>query len=396
MSERARGAAARPAAPEVSPASGALGAPVPVLDLAAQTRAIAAEVEPAVLEVLRGGRWVLGPAVESFERAVARALDVPHAIAVASGSDALLLALMALDLRPGDEVITSPFTFFATASAITRLGATPVFVDIGPDDFLIDADAVRAAITRRTRALLPVHLYGQCVAPEPFEEIARKHDLPVVEDAAQAIGAMRDGRRAGSFGSFGCFSFYPTKNLGAAGDAGLVTTSDAGLAARVNRLRVHGSERRYEHLEVGINSRMDSIQAAVLEVKLRHLEAWTEARIERAASYDRLFREAGLAGTVRLPKVAPGSRHVFHQYVVRVAKRDALREHLRAAGIGCEVYYPIPLHLQPCFAELGYRRGDLPECELAADEVLALPMFPELTAEQQERVVDSIAAFPFD
>ncbi len=366
---------------------------VPLLDLAAQYRTIAPELEAAALAVLRSQQYVLGEAVASFERAVAQYLDVPHAIGVASGSDALLLALMALGVEPGDEVVTSPFSFFATASAITRLGATPVFADIAPGDFLLDPAATRAAITARTRAILPVHLYGQCVDPRAFAEIASEQRIPVVEDAAQAIGAARDGQRAGAMGAIGCFSFYPTKNLGAAGDAGLVTTADDGLAERVRRLRLHGSVRRYEHVEVGINSRMDALQAAVLRVKLKHLDAWSEARARHAATYGELLAAAGLEGLVTPPSVAPGARHVFHQYVVRAKRRDELREHLGRAGIGSEVYYPIPLHLQECFASLGYRRGDLPEAERAADQVLALPMYPELTPEQLRRVVEAIAAF---
>ncbi len=366
---------------------------VPQLDLRAQYDAIAHELEPVVLEVLRSQRYVLGETVASFEREAARYVGVPHAIGVASGSDALLIALQALDVGPGDEVITTAFSFFATASAITRLGAVPVFADLRPDDFLLDADDVRNKLTPRTRALLPVHLYGQCVDFAAFGAIAREHRLAIVEDAAQAIGATREGIAAGAFGELGCFSFYPTKNLGAAGDAGLVSAHDEKLAARVRRLREHGSEKRYEHLEVGLNSRLDALQAAILTVKLRHVDAWSNARAERAATYDALLRAAGLDATVTLPHVVPGARHIFHQYVIRAPRRDALREHLRERAIGSEVYYPIPLHLQKCFASLGYRAGDLPETERAAAEVLALPMYPELTAAQQEHVVESIARF---
>jgi len=366
---------------------------VPQLDLRAQYETIAHEIEPVVLEVLRSQRYVLGSYVQAFEEDAARYVGVPHAIGCASGSDALLLCLMALDVGPGDEVVTTAFSFFATASAITRLGAKPVFADIRPDDFLLDPEAVRRSIGRRTKALLPVHLYGQCVDFAAFGAIAAEHGLPVVEDAAQAIGATRDGIAAGAFGAFGCFSFYPTKNLGAAGDAGLVTARDDRLAARVRRLREHGSEKRYEHLEVGLNSRLDAIQAAVLRVKLRHVDAWSAARAQRAAAYDALLRAAGLEGTITLPVVVPDARHIFHQYVIRAPRRDALREHLREHGVGSEVYYPTPLHLQRCFADLGYRPGSLPETERAAQEVLALPMYPELTAAQQERVVEVLAAF---
>ncbi|MFM8409144.1 MAG: DegT/DnrJ/EryC1/StrS family aminotransferase, partial [Alphaproteobacteria bacterium] len=345
---------------------------VPSVDLAAEWREIAAEAEPRVLEVLRSQQFVLGPAVASFERAVAERIGVAHAIGVASGSDALLLSLMALDVEPGDEVVTSAFTFFATASAITRLGAVPVFVDVRPDDFLVDPAAVRAAIGPRTRAILPVHLYGQCADVAALDEIARASRVSIVEDAAQAILAGRDGRAAGTVGDLAAFSFYPTKNLGAAGDAGLVTTGDDRLAARVRRLRVHGSEKRYEHLEVGINSRMDGIQGALLEVKLGRLDAWTAARVARAARYDALLAAARLDGRIVPPVVHPGSRHVFHQYVVRAERRDELRAHLASRGISTEVYYPIPLHLQACFADLGWKRGDLPETERAAEQSLAL------------------------
>jgi dTDP-4-amino-4,6-dideoxygalactose transaminase len=368
-------------------------APVPQLDLKAQYDAIAGELEPVVLEVLRSQRWVLGDYVKAFEADAARYMSVPHAIGCASGSDALLLALMALDVGPGAEVVTTAFSFFATASAITRLGAKPVLADIRADDCLLDAESVRRAITPRTRALLPVHLYGQCIDFTAFAAIAAEHRLPIVEDAAQAIGATRDGRTAGAAGALGCFSFYPTKNLGAAGDAGLVTALDDRLAARVRRLREHGSEKRYQHVEVGLNSRLDAIQAAILQVKLRHVDAWSDARAARAATYDRLLRDAGLVGTLTLPHVHAGTRHIFHQYVIRAPRRDELREHLRAHGIGSEVYYPLPLHLQQCFASLGYRPGDLPETERASREVLALPMYPELTDAQQERVVDVLTGF---
>jgi dTDP-4-amino-4,6-dideoxygalactose transaminase len=366
---------------------------VPQLDLKAQYDAIAGEIEPVVLEVLRSQRWVLGDYVKAFEADAARYVGVPHAIGCASGSDALLLSLMALDVRPGDEVVTTAFSFFATASAITRLGAKPVFADIRAEDYLLDPDSVRRVITPRTRALLPVHLYGQCVDFAAFAAIAAEHRLPIVEDAAQAIGASRDGKAAGAAGDLGCFSFYPTKNLGAAGDAGLVTALDDRLAARLRRLREHGSEKRYEHVEVGLNSRLDAIQAAILQVKLRHVDAWSDARAARAATYDRLLREAGLVGAIALPHVHPGARHIFHQYVIRAERRDGLRDHLRSQGIGCEVYYPIPLHLQQCFADLGYRPGSLPETERASREVLALPMYPELTPAQQERVVAGVASF---
>jgi dTDP-4-amino-4,6-dideoxygalactose transaminase len=363
---------------------------IPLLDLAAQHREIADDVEAAVLAVLRSGRYVLGDAVARFEADMAAYLGAGHAIGVASGSDALLLALMALDVRPGDEVVTSPFSFFATAAAVVRLGAIPVFADIDRDDFGIAISSVR--LTERSRAILPVHLYGQCGDMRALDAVARRHRLPIVEDAAQAIGASRDGWRVGD-GDLACLSFYPTKNLGAAGDAGVVVTQDDALAARVRRLRVHGAgDNRYEHLEIGINSRLDALQAAVLSVKLKRLPAWNAARRARAAAYDDLFRAAALE-EISLPVVAPGSEHVFHQYVIRAARRDELRAHLTARGIASEVYYPIPLHLQPCFASLGYRRGELPEAERAAGEVLALPMYPEIDPSSQERVVAAVREF---
>src|SRR5262245_44896999 len=364
--------------------------PIPLLDLGAQYREIGAELEAAVLQVLRSGRYVLGETVARFEAAIAEHLGVRHAIGVASGSDALLLALMALDVRVGAEVVTSPFSFFATAAAVVRLGATPVFADIDPADFAVSMASVR--LTEHTRALLPVHLYGQCGDMRTLDAIARRHRLPIVEDAAQAIGASRDGWRVGD-GDLACLSFYPTKNLGAVGDAGLVVTGDDALAARVRRLRTHGAEGRYEHLEVGLNSRLDAVQAAVLTVKLKYVESWNAARRARARDYDELFRAAGLEDEVTLPAVAPGATHVFHQYVIRVPRREALRSHLASRGIASEVYYPIPLHLQPCFASLGYRRGDLPEAERAADEVLALPIHPELERTAQERVVAAVREF---
>jgi dTDP-4-amino-4,6-dideoxygalactose transaminase len=388
VSRADRSAAAGPPAPETAPSK-----PVPLLDLVAQHRTIAAEVEAAVLEVLRDQRCILGERGAAFERAIAGYLGVEHAIGVASGSDALLLALMTLDVGAGDEVLTTPFSFFATAASVVRLGATPVFADVGPDDLNLDPRAAEAAVTRQTRVLLPVHLYGQCADVAALEALARQHRLPIVEDAAQAIGASRAEVRAGAWGDVACFSFYPTKNLGAAGDAGLVTTADDRLAERLRRLRAHGATERYLHLEVGINSRLDEVQAAVLAVKLKYVDGWCDARARHARRYDALFRDARLEGPVRLPVVHPGARHVFHQYVVRADRRDELRAHLRARGIGCEVYYPVPLHLQPCFDFLGYRRGDFPEAERAANEVLALPIYPELTPEQQERVVETIAEF---
>ncbi|MCA1594628.1 MAG: DegT/DnrJ/EryC1/StrS family aminotransferase [Acidobacteria bacterium] len=295
----------------------------------------------------------------------------------------------------GDEVVTTPFTFFATASAITRLGAVPRFVDIEARTYNLDAARLADAITPRTRAILPVHLYGQCAEMSSLMDVAARHGLPVIEDAAQAIGAQDGGRQAGSMGAIGCFSFYPTKNLGAAGDAGMLTTNDERLAERLRRLRVHGGETEYHHREVGINSRLDTLQAAVLRVKLPHLDSWSQARRERAATYDRLFRQANLNGEVTTPFVRPGALHIFHQYVVRVpaARRDPLISHLKQHGVGTKIYYPVPLHLQECFKYLGHAEGDFPEAERATRETLALPVYPELTAEQQSYVVETIARY---
>jgi dTDP-4-amino-4,6-dideoxygalactose transaminase len=365
---------------------------VPLLDLQAQYRPIRDEILAAMTRVADSQRFIMGPEIDALEQELSALLGIRHAIAVSSGTDALLLALMALDITAGDEVITPTYSFFATAGCVSRVGARPVLVDIDPATFNIDPERAIAAITPRTKAILPVHLFGQSAELDPLLEAAGRAGIPIVEDAAQAIGASRDGWRVGD-GDLACLSFYPTKNLGAAGDAGLVVTGDDALAARVRRLRTHGAESRYEHLEVGLNSRLDAVQAAVLTVKLKHLDRWNEARRARAAVYDELFRAAELAGEVSLPAVAVGSTHVFHQYVVRVPQREALRAHLAARGIASEVYYPIALHLQPCFASLGYHRGDLPEAERAADEVLALPIYPELERTAQERIVAAVREF---
>jgi dTDP-4-amino-4,6-dideoxygalactose transaminase len=299
---------------------------------------------------------------------------------------------MALDIGPGDEVITVAYTFFATGGSIARLGARPVYVDIRRPDFNIDPDLIERAITPRTRAIMPVHLVGQCVEMDAILDIARRHNLPVIEDAAQAIGADYHGRRAGTMGTIGCFSFFPSKNLGGAGDGGLLTTEDDRLAARLKILRVHGMEPKYYHHEVGINSRLDALQAAVLRVKLKYLDQWTDARTRNAERYDALFAEAGLNEVVT-PTTTEGMRHIYNQYTIRAARRDELLAHLKAAGVGAEIYYPVPLHLQECFAYLGYRAGDLPESERAAREALSLPIYPELTAEMQEVVVARIGDF---
>lgn len=383
---------------------------VPLLDLKGQYAPLRAEIESAIREVCDEQRFVLGPRVADLEARVAAYSGTRHGLGVSSGTDALLLALMALEIGPGDEVITSPFTFFATAGVIARLGARPFFCDIDPQTFNIDPAAVTIAIAReceqqgdrlvnrRTggviKALLPVHLYGQMADLDPLMSLARKYRLAVIEDAAQAIGAaLPDGRRAGSVGDVGCLSFFPTKNLGAFGDAGMCVANDGALTERMRILRVHGSEPKYYHSFVGGNFRLDELQAAVLLIKLRELDAWTEARLRNADHYDQMIRSAGLEEFVRVPVRKPGFRHIFNQYVIRTAKRDELRAHLAAHGVGTEIYYPVPLHQQRCFTYLGHAAEDFPEAQRAAAEVLALPIYPELTTEQREYVVDRIKAF---
>jgi dTDP-4-amino-4,6-dideoxygalactose transaminase len=339
-------------------------------------------------------RFVLGDEVRGLENSIAGYCQTKHAVGCASGSDALLLALMALDVKAGDEVITTPFSFFATAACITRLGARPVFVDIDPPTYNIDASQVADAITSRTKAIMPVHLYGQCAVMDPLLEVGKRRSVPIVEDAAQAIGATDNGRPAGSMGLIGCFSFYPTKNLGGAGDGGILTTNDDDVAARLRRLRAHGGANEYAHDEVGINSRLDELQAAVLGVKFPSLDRWSEERAQKAALYSKLLSEADLSFPLVTPHVRDDGRHIFHQYVIRVpGNRDALMEHLKTRGVGTKVYYPIPLHLQACFNYLGYKEGQFPESESAAKETLALPVYPELSEEQQVYVVDSIKSF---
>ena len=359
---------------------------VPLLDLKLQYAALQAELEGAVLKVLRETRYILGPEVSELEAALVKYTGAKHAVACSSGSDALLLALLALDVGAGDEVITTPFTFFATAGAIARLGARPVFVDIDPTTFNIDPARIRAKITRRTKAILPVHLYGQCADMDAL----LKFGLPVVEDAAQAIGAKYKGRQAGAMGIIGTFSFFPTKNLGGAGDGGALTTNDDRLAARLRALRVHGSERRYSHDEVGLNGRLDTLQAAVLLVKFRHLDEWTAARRRNAERYAQVLSPIS---ELQTPIAHSDSFHVYNQYTLRTARRDAVREHLTSAGIGSEVYYPVPLHLQKCFAALGHKGGDFPEAERAAAEVVSLPIFPELTMDQIDFAAETVAKF---
>ena len=368
-------------------------APIPLLDLKLQYAPLREEIEKVVRAVCDSQYFILGPEVDAFESEIARYCSARHAIGVSSGTDALLLALMALGIGPGDEVITTPYSFFATAGSIARSGARPVFVDIDPESYNIDPAKIAAAVTKHTKAIMPVHLFGQCADMDPILAIAESHSLAVIEDAAQAIGADYRGRQAGSIGDVGCFSFFPSKNLGAFGDAGLVTAMDDALADRLRVFRVHGSKTKYFHDFVGGNFRIDALQCAVLRVKLRSLETWTEGRRRNAAEYSRLFAEAGIGERdgVILPREVGFGRHIYNQFVVRVPRRDFVIEQLRAAQIGCEVYYPRSLHEQKCFAELGYQRGDFPESERAADSTLALPIFPELLPEQLARVVETVA-----
>lgn len=387
---------------------------VPLLDLQAQYAGLRDDVEAAVREVLESQRFILGPEVEALEAEVAAYVGAAHGIGVSSGSDALLACLMAEGIGPGDEVVTSAYSFFATAGAVMRVGARPVFVDIDPATFNLDPELVAAAVTPRTRALIPVHLFGRVVELDPFLELAATHGLVVIEDAAQAIGATgQNGAKAGARGDYGCFSFFPSKNLGGAGDGGMIVTGDAERAERLRVLRNHGARPKYHHRVVGGNFRLDALQAAILRVKLRHLDDWTAGRRRNAARYRELFSAAGLdlplpecaeascrafpdcaqhgrRGLV-LPADEPGIRHIYNQFVVRTTRRDALRDHLHRAGVGTEVYYPVPFHLQECFSGLGYGPGDFPAAECAAAHSLALPVYPELTDEQLVYVVERCA-----
>jgi len=380
-------------------------APVPMLDLKRQHAAIKDEVAAAVERVLSSQHFIGGPELEAFERESAEYLGVRACVGCASGTDALWLALQTCGVGPDTAVITTPFSFFATVSAIVRCGATPVLADVEPATLNLDPGKVESALQRRrnVRAIMPVHLYGQCANMDRFAELASGHAAAIVEDAAQAFGATWNGRKAGALGRAGCFSFYPTKNLSAGGDAGCVTSDDPELADHVRRLRNHGSERRYYHTEIGWNSRLDAIQAAILRVKLKHIDDWNQRRRMIACRYHGLFGGAGLANApahavtpqapIALLETSRGAHHIYHQFVVRALNRDRLRAFLTERGIGTEIYYPVPLHLQECFAYLGYKAGDLPESERAAKEVLALPMFPELEEHEQRRVVATIAEF---
>ncbi|HXY08250.1 MAG TPA: DegT/DnrJ/EryC1/StrS family aminotransferase [Terriglobales bacterium] len=368
----------------------------PFVDLKAQYRAIKPEIDAAIERVMDSGQFILGSEVESLEKEIADYCGSRFAIACASGSDALLLALMALEVGQGDEVITTPFTFVATAGAIARLQARPVFVDINPTTFNLDPAELQSAMTSKTRAIIPVHLFGMAADMDAITTLAKRSSVPVVEDAAQAIGATYGGRFLGTIGLCGCFSFFPSKNLGGVGDGGMLTTDDKNMADRLRVLHLHGGRSKYEYQLIGMNSRLDALQAAVLRVKLRHLDSWAAKRIDKARRYAQLFEDRGLTSIVRLPQVATNCTHVYNQYVVRVPRRDELRAFLRERGVPSEIYYPKPLHLQPAFAYLGYKPRNLPESEAASEEVLALPIFPDLTDQQQSLVVASMAAFYSD
>jgi dTDP-4-amino-4,6-dideoxygalactose transaminase len=383
---------------------------VPLLDLKLQYQPLATEILAVIEKVCASQAFILGPATRELEANVAKYCHCRFGIGVSSGTDALLVALMALEIGPGDEVITTPFTFFATAGTIARTGARPTFCDIDPETFNLSPAAVTAFIERKCtltdgklvnrdtggtiKAMMPVHLYGQVADIGPLVQIARRYGLKVIEDAAQAIGAEDANQgRAGSFGDVGCLSFFPTKNLGAFGDAGMCVTNDQALAERIEILRVHGGKPKYFHSFIGGNFRIDEIQSAVLNVKLKHLDRWSAGRQHNAEVYDEAFEHADLGKAVETPRALPGVRHIFNQYVIRARDRDLLRQHLMAAGVGTEIYYPVPLHLQECFAYLKHRKGDFPHSERAAEETLALPIFPELTETQLRYVVDSVADF---
>jgi dTDP-4-amino-4,6-dideoxygalactose transaminase len=369
--------------------------PVPLLDVNRGNTVVRQQVLEAIAKVVDSGRFLHGPEVGEFECAVAKICQTKHAIGCASGSDALLLALMALDIGPGDEVIVPSFTFFATASCVSRVGAKIVFADIDRRTFNLSPAAVAAAITPRTKAIIPVHLFGQCAAMDELCKIADRHAIPIIEDAAQAIGAAYHGRVAGSWGVIGCLSFYPTKNLGGMGDGGMIVCQDDALAAKLRLLASHGMQPRYHHRLIGINSRLDTLQAAILKVKVEQLGAYTQARQTHAARYQTWFQELGLNKEVELPYRAPQAFHVWNQYGIRVpdGERDSLKAYLQSQQVGSEIYYPIPLHLQECYRFLGYAAGSLPETEKAAREILHLPIYPELSSVEQRQVVASIGAF---
>jgi len=362
---------------------------VPLLDLKAQYETIKTDLLAAVSQVVESQRCIGGPKVEELESKIAQISDCKYGVGVSSGTDALLSCLMSLDLGPGDEVITSPFTFFATVGCIARVGARPVFVDIDPKTYNIDPGLIESAVTDKTRAIMPVHLFGQMADMDPIMDVARRHDLAVIEDAAQSITSTYKGKKAGSVGAAGCFSFYPSKNLGSIGDGGMIVTNDEAFHERLVLMRNHGEITKYHHKYVGGNFRLDPIQAAALLVKLPHLETWSQARRDNAAYYNEKF-----AGTVaQAPHISPDCKTIYNQYCIRVPRRDELVAHLKAHKIGCEIYYPVPAHLQECFAYLGYKQGDFPESEQAAGTIMALPVYPELTNEMQDAVVEAVLAF---
>ncbi|WLR53240.1 DegT/DnrJ/EryC1/StrS family aminotransferase [Bacillus tianshenii] len=365
---------------------------VPMLDLSEQYAELKPQIQETLDEVMASSRFILGDHVKQLEADVASYSNVAHGVGVASGSDALHISLLACGVSPGDEVIAPAFTFFATGGAIARIGAVPVYVDIDPDTYNIDPSKIEEAITEKTKAIIPVHLYGQMADMDPINEIARKHSLAVVEDSAQAIGAEYKGKKTGELGTTACYSFFPTKNLGAYGDGGMIVANDDEVAERARVLRVHGSKPKYYHHVLGYNSRLDELQAAVLNVKFPHLETWIEKRQQAAQVYTELLNEK-LGDTVKTPYIAEQIKHVFHQYTLRVPKRDELQSFLKENGVASMVYYPKPLHLQPVFEELGYKEGDLPVTEKACQEALSLPMFPEIKREQQEYVVEKIVEF---
>lgn len=373
---------------------------VPFFELKKQFQLIEEEIKQAIFDLFKTQQFILGPKVEEFENVIAKYCHTNYAIGVASGSDAILLSLMAVGIEPGDEVIIPSFTFFATAGSVSQVGAVPVFVDIDPETYNIDPSKIEEKITKRTKAIIPVHLFGQCADMNPILDIGKKRNIYIIEDAAQAIGALykpnpnEEGKRAGQMGNLGCFSFYPTKNLGGFGDGGMVVTNDSNLAEKVRILRVHGSKIKYFHKFIGINSRLDAIQAVILLVKFKYLDKWIEERQRRANLYSTLFNESpSVLDLIKLPKVQYNNRHIFNQYVIRVPQRDRLREFLAKEGIGTDIYYPIPLHLQECYSFLKYKKGDLPNSEKASEETLALPIYPEMTEEQQIFVVDRIKKF---
>ncbi|MFC1551239.1 DegT/DnrJ/EryC1/StrS family aminotransferase [Candidatus Latescibacterota bacterium] len=366
---------------------------IPLLDLKAQYDTLRDEIEPVVKEVFESQYFIMGPKVKEFEEKAAEYCTTSHAVGCASGTDAILLALLALGIGPGDEVITTPYTFFATTGSIVRLGAKPVYCDINADTFNIDPEGIEALVTDKTKAILVVHLYGLMADMDSIKAVADKHGIPVIEDAAQAIGATSQGRRAGTIGIAGCISFFPAKNLGGAGDGGMVVSNDSELAEKISLLRVHGSKPKYYHPMMGINSRLDALQAVVLQVKLKYLDSWSKKRSENADYYTELFDRKGLGDFVTTPPRPDGYGHIYNQYVIRVQNRDSLRAYMAENDVASEIYYPVPLHLQECFAYLGYKAGDMPVSEEAADTTLALPVYPELTKEMQEYVVDTIAGY---